>query len=100
MGEDHAAEWPDQEAYREGRVGRQDAGERIEIREEQTVQHERGGGAVEIEVIPLDNRADRAGADYLPSRRTRHSHAGLLPAPSYSRLKCRFCPLRVSGLPT
>jgi hypothetical protein len=44
--EEHASERPDQETYDEGRMGRKDAGERIEIRKEYSVQHERSGRAI------------------------------------------------------
>lgn len=46
--------------------------------------------SVEAEVIPLDNRADRAGADHLPSRRRIHSHSALCPFRPIRRLKGSF----------
>ena len=58
--------------------------ERIERREEQLVEDERGGGAVEEEVVPLDGGADEAGQGDL-ARTTavspwRSSAEALLPA--------------------
>ncbi len=37
------------------------ARQRVEVREEEFVEHERGGRVVEEEVVPLDRRADQAG---------------------------------------
>ncbi len=63
MAEDDAAERPRDEADGVGGEGEQGADQRVERGEEQLVEDEGGGGAVEEEVVPLDGGADQAGED-------------------------------------
>ena len=60
VAEHEAAERPGDEAERIGGERQQRADHRIERREEQLVEDQRGGGAVEKEVVPLDRGADQA----------------------------------------
>ena len=64
MAEDDAAERARDEPDREGTERGQRAHERIGVRKEQPAEHERGCGAVEEEVVPLDGRADEAGQNH------------------------------------
>jgi hypothetical protein len=63
MAEDDAADRPRHEAQRIGGEGEEGAGQRLVLREEELVEHERGGRAVEEEIIPFDGGADEAGGD-------------------------------------
>ena len=56
VAEDDAAERPRDEADGEGAEREQRADQRIDAREEQLAEDQRGGGAVEEEVVPLDRR--------------------------------------------
>ncbi len=69
LGDDHAAERADEEADREGGERRQDAGRRHQVGEEEAVDHQAGGGAIERVVVPLDQGADGAGDDGLAGAR-------------------------------
>ena len=60
VAEDDAAERAGDEADGEGAERRQRADERIDVREEEAVEDERRGRAVEEEVVPLDGGADEA----------------------------------------
>ena len=59
MAEDDAADRPRDEAERIGGEGEQGAGQRIVGGEEQPVEDQGGGRAVEEEIVPFDGRADR-----------------------------------------
>jgi len=63
MAEYDAAQRPRDEADRECGVRAERAGERIEGWKEELVEDERGGGAVEEEVVPLDGGADEGSDD-------------------------------------
>ena len=69
VAEDHAAERPGDEPDGVGGEGQQGADQRLEAGEEQLVEDQRGGGAVDEEVVPLQRRADQAGDDDLAHRR-------------------------------
>ncbi len=69
VAEDDAAERPGDEADGVGGEGEQRADERLEAREEQLVEHQRGGGAVDEEVVPLQRGADQARHDDVAYRR-------------------------------
>ena len=51
-----------------GGEGQQRADQRVEVGKNSCVEHQRGGGAVEEEVVPLQRRADEAGDDDLAGR--------------------------------
>src|SRR4029453_17504097 len=68
VAEDDAAQGPGREADAVGGQGQQRARGRLHLGEEQLVEHQRGGGAVEEEVVPLDGGADEAGRHDLPDR--------------------------------
>src|SRR5205085_6005100 len=76
MAEHDAADGPRREPYRIGRERRHGAGQRRERGKEELVEDERGGGAVEKEVVPLDRRADEAGGGDLDDFRTAFQVAG------------------------
>ncbi len=62
MAEDDATEWAGEEAGPEGderEEGRDTA--REFVREEDLAEHQRGGRAVDVEVVPLDGGADEGG---------------------------------------
>ena len=71
VAEDHAAEGAGDEPHRVGREGQQGAHERLEAGEEQLVEHQRRGGAVDEEVVPLQRRPDQARDDDAAHRRRR-----------------------------
>src|ERR1041385_4775799 len=60
MAEQNSTDRTRDESDGERRVGEQDADERILIRKEQLVEHEPGDDAVQKEIVPLDDAADRA----------------------------------------
>lgn len=64
--EHHPAERPGQEPDRVGDEGDQGPGQRVTGGEEQLVEHQRGGGAVEEEVVPLDGGPDQTRGDDAP----------------------------------
>jgi hypothetical protein len=66
--EDDAAERACREADRVGTEREQGRVDRIGVGEEQRAEDERGRGAVEEEVVPLDGGADEAGEDDLDDR--------------------------------
>ena len=66
--EDHAPDRPREEANREGGEGCERARERRELREEQLVEDEGGGRAVEKVVVPLYGGAHKAREGHLPDR--------------------------------
>jgi hypothetical protein len=79
MPEDDPAQRPGRESDPVGGQRQQRARRRLRLGEEQLVEHQRGGGAVEEEVVPLDGGADEAGRHDLPNRpsaplRLGHSH--------------------------
>src|SRR6266705_2792994 len=57
VSKDRSAQWPRNESDGKRAVRAERAGERIEGREEEPVEDQRRGGAVEEEVVPLDRRA-------------------------------------------
>jgi hypothetical protein len=61
MTEDNAAERTGNEADGEGREGRQCAHRWADVGEEEMPEDERRGGAVDVEVEPLDGGADESG---------------------------------------
>jgi len=67
--EDDAAQRPREEADRVGGKGRHRACQRVHVREEQLVEHQRRRRAVEEEVIPLDGGADETGQHHAAHRR-------------------------------
>ncbi|MGX0963617.1 hypothetical protein AB7M63_004066 [Bradyrhizobium japonicum] len=102
MTEDRGTEWPRQESDRVGAEGR-DGGERgIAGGEEDLVEHQRGRGAVDEEVVPFDRGADHA-RPHDPSQARRlvrryvqgyvvcYGHRSLqkVPAPGKSSWFCR-----------
>jgi hypothetical protein len=89
MAEHDASHRPRHEAERVGGEGEQGAGQRIEFGEEELVEDERRGRAVEEEIVPFDGRADQAGEHHLPqiaglpiSCRARRHASSVLPARS------------------
>jgi hypothetical protein len=68
VAEDDAAERPRGEADPVGGQREQRPRGRLGIGEEELVEDERGGRAVEEEVVPLDGGADEAGRHDLPNR--------------------------------
>jgi hypothetical protein len=64
--EDDPPERPGREADPVGGQGQQGARGRLGLGEEQLVEHQGGGGAVEEEVLPLDGGADEARRHHLP----------------------------------
>ena len=66
VAEDDPADRAGQEADGVSAEGQQRAGKRRELGEEELVEHQRGGGAVEEEVVPLDGGPDEARRGYLP----------------------------------
>ncbi|MFA3840438.1 hypothetical protein [Streptomyces aureus] len=71
MGEDQAADGAYGEAQAEGREGGERRRERGDVREEDLVEDDRGRGAEEEEVVPLEDRADDAGGGGAAVRRCR-----------------------------
>ena len=71
--EDHAAERPGDEPDRVRREGQQRADQRVEAREEQLVEDQRRGRAVDEEVVPLQRGADQARDDDPAHGRRRRS---------------------------
>jgi hypothetical protein len=55
--------------------GEQGPDQRIERGEEQFVEHQRGGRAVEEEIVPFDRRADHARRDHARERASRPGRA-------------------------
>ena len=72
VAEHQPAERAGDEAHAEGREGEQRSDGRIGLREEDLAEHQRGGGAVDEEVVPLQRRADRRRYQY-PAMRCVHS---------------------------
>src|SRR5205823_2108802 len=70
MAEHDAADGPRRETHRVSRKRGHGAGKRREGRKEELVEDERGGGAVEKEVVPLDRCADEAGGGDFEDFRT------------------------------
>src|SRR5512133_1495563 len=68
VAEDDPAQGAGREADAVGGQGQQRARGRLHLGEEQLVEDQRGGGAVEEEVVPLDGGADEAGRHDLPDR--------------------------------
>ena len=66
--EDDPAERPRDEAHRVRREGQQGADQRLEAGEEQLVEDQGGGRAVDEEVVPLQRGADQAGDDHPADR--------------------------------
>ena len=69
VAEDDAAEGAGDEAHGVGREGQQGAHQRLEAGEEELVEDQRGGGAVDEEVVPLQRRPDQARDDDAAHRR-------------------------------
>ena len=65
VAEHHATEGPRDEADRVGAEGEQGRVDRVGLGEEQRSEDQRGGRAVEEEVVPLHGGADQAGEDDL-----------------------------------
>jgi hypothetical protein len=63
VAEDHTTERSGHEPDGIRREGQQRADEGLEAGEEDLVEDERGGGAVDEEVVPLQGRADQARGD-------------------------------------
>ena len=63
MAEDESADRPRKEADRESAEGGDGAGERIELGKEKFIEHQRGGGAVDEIIVPLNRGANEAGED-------------------------------------
>src|SRR5881227_1854942 len=70
MAKNHAPDRPGEESDGVGRKRRHHSRPRVERGEEELVEHQRGGGAVEEEVVPLDGRADEAGGGDFEDFRT------------------------------
>ena len=68
MAEHEPAERTGEEADAEGGERRQRTDARIELGEEQLVEHQRGRGAVDEEVVPFERRADRGGQHHAAQR--------------------------------
>jgi hypothetical protein len=66
VAEDQAAQRARDEPHGVGGERQHGADQRVGLGEEDVVEHERGGRAVEEEVVPLDRRADEAGGDHPP----------------------------------
>ena len=60
------AERPREKADAESGEGRKRSDARIELGKEQLVEHQRGGGAVDEEIVPLERRADRGCQHHPP----------------------------------
>ncbi len=90
--EEDAAQRPDHEADAEGQERQQRADQRVALREEEFAEHQRGGGAIEEEIIPFERRADAGGNDHA------HRHpTGLLRRRSHGVSSCDFF-LEASGV--
>ena len=63
VAEDHPAQGAGREAQRVGHEGVERAVGAADLAEEDLAEDQRGGGAEEEEVVPLDGRADQAGRD-------------------------------------
>src|SRR5260370_2348299 len=63
MTKNKRAHWPSQEAHEINEECLQRTNQRIGIREKQLREHERGNGAIEEKVIPLNGCTDRASND-------------------------------------
>src|SRR5262245_50848346 len=63
MAEDQAPKWACDKANGKGSKRRECSGERIHIREEQTIEDQRCCGSIEKEVIPLNCGSNEAGDD-------------------------------------
>src|SRR5690242_8942769 len=68
MAEDQPAQRAGDEPDGVGGERQQGAGQWIEVGEEQLVEHQRGSGPVEEEVVPLQRGADETGRDDLARR--------------------------------
>nr|WP_181308237.1 hypothetical protein [Nonomuraea fuscirosea] len=66
MTEEDAAERPDHEPHAERGEGDDGAGGRVGLSEEQAVEDEGGGGAVDEEVVPLQGGTDEGAQDDAP----------------------------------
>ncbi len=71
VAEDHPADRPGDEAHRERREGQERAYQRIEAGKEQLVEDQRGGDAVDEEVVPLQRGPDQTRDDDATHRRGR-----------------------------
>ena len=61
MAEQHRADGPREEGDAEGQEGVERLRVRRRFREERLPDHQRGGGAVDVEIVEFDRRADEAG---------------------------------------
>lgn len=66
MAKDHPAEGPSDEADCVGAEGSERPGHGIEGRKEDLIEHESSGGAVDQEVVPLDDRPNDARPEDAP----------------------------------
>ncbi len=71
VAEDHPADRPGDEAHRERRECQERADQRIEVGKEQLVEDQRGGDAVDEEVVPLQRGPDQTRDDDATHRRGR-----------------------------
>ena len=85
MSKDDPADGPSDEAQRIGREREHRTDERVELGKEQLVEDERGGRAVEEEIVPLDGRADEARHHHAPKRRCRFTRHYSSPLPVIAR---------------
>jgi hypothetical protein len=69
MAEDDAADGAREEAERIGHEGEQGPRERLELGEEDLVENQGSGGAVEEEIVPFYGRADQARHNHATQRR-------------------------------
>jgi hypothetical protein len=74
--EHDSADRPGEEPGREGAERGDRAGQAREAGEEERVEHQRGGGAVEEEVVPFHGGADEAGEDHSSGHRGRIRRCG------------------------
>ena len=65
----NTAEWPRQEADREGGEGKNCRQRGVCVRKEQRRKDQRGGGAVDLKVVPLDRGADQNRSGHTPQGR-------------------------------
>ena len=77
---DDAADRPRDEADRVGGEGQQRADQRLGVREEEVAEDERGGRAVEEEVVPLQRGADHTRGDDTAERSPARLHEDRMPA--------------------
>ncbi|EMP74704.1 ribonuclease E [Burkholderia pseudomallei MSHR1043] len=101
MAEEEPAERAREEADRERRERRHRARERIVRREEQLAEDERGRVRVDVEVVPLDHRADERGAGRaarLARRRARRDAPGQCVSPHSNVRPGRIVRIRQMGV--